>query len=74
MNTPNTEISSTKTRPRVHIEPLPFDPKGASPAKAIKKENPEKVLSWKLINVFSYTLQFFFFLKILHTTILNIIS
>ncbi|KAL1815832.1 hypothetical protein ACET3Z_018406 [Daucus carota] len=42
MNTPNTEISSTKTRPRVHIEPLPFDPKGASPAKAIKKENPEK--------------------------------
>ncbi|WOH06658.1 hypothetical protein DCAR_0626086 [Daucus carota subsp. sativus] len=42
MNTPNTGISSTKTRPRVHIEPLPFDPKGASPAKAIKKENPEK--------------------------------
>ncbi|KAL1818319.1 hypothetical protein ACET3Z_013188 [Daucus carota] len=42
MNTPNTGISSTKTRPRVHIEPLPFDPKGASPAKAIKKEKPDK--------------------------------
>ncbi|WOH09907.1 hypothetical protein DCAR_0729367 [Daucus carota subsp. sativus] len=44
INTPHTGISSTKTRPRVDIEPLPFETKEESPAKVPKKEKQKKVL------------------------------
>ncbi|XP_063938336.1 uncharacterized protein LOC135148056 [Daucus carota subsp. sativus] len=42
LSTPTTGISSTKTRPRVDIEPVAFDPKEDTPAKLNKKDKKKK--------------------------------
>ncbi|KAL1831211.1 hypothetical protein ACET3Z_000862 [Daucus carota] len=44
LSTPTTGISSTKTRARVDIEPVAFDPKEDTPAKLNKKDKKKKLL------------------------------
>ncbi|WOG81889.1 hypothetical protein DCAR_0101045 [Daucus carota subsp. sativus] len=43
LSTPTTGISSTKTRARVDIEPVAFDPKEDTPAKLNKKDKKKKI-------------------------------